>query len=492
MRALVQASFLALAAAVSGLPAGAQTSSAPAARAPLSLVRAIELPAAYRGSFDHLAVDRRRQRLFLTPEAQHTVLVVDLRSGKVVDRIAGVGKPHAVFYRSDLDELFVTDGADGSLRVFDGETYRPSARIALHEDADSIGYDPSTHDLYVDNGGKGAGEAHSFVSVVDTTSNRHLADIEIPSSTLEAMALDAYRPRLYVNDAADNTVVVVDRWTRKPIATWPVTLGEKNVAIALDEPHERLFVGCRSGKVVVFNSTTGRELSAFPTVSQIDDLAFDPATRRLYAAGDGAVAVYQERDADHVALLERVPTGRHAKTGHVISEQNAYVTVVPAHGERGPSVLVYRMDTQWKNPNPSAPFAYAPDAPAAERLVMSTLSSHPYLRKLGLHGIKPGESVSVLLANGNQTRLGIRTTAGDFAAVASARQYAPLIPDADAPFYNVKLPLWDARGRRIGLIVMEIPSSAARDYHDAIAKADAIRSEVSAQIPDLASLFARG
>jgi DNA-binding beta-propeller fold protein YncE len=483
MRALALASVLALAA----LPHAAV-----AAQPPLQLRQTFTLPAAYRGSFDHLAVDVRRHRVFLTPEAEHAVLVVDLRNGEIVRRIADLGKPHAVFYRADLDELFVTDGGDGVLRVFDGATYHETARIALRKDADSIGYDPSTHDLYVDNGGKDAGEDASFVSVIDTTSKQRVADIRIPTPTLEAMALDVYRPRLYVNDAAKNAVVVIDRWTRKPIARWPVTLGQKNVAIALDEQRERLFVGTRSGSIVVFNSTTGRELTSFPTVAQIDDLAFDPATKRLYASGDGAVAVYQERDANHYALLERVPTGPHAKNGRVLSEQNTYLTLVPAHGARPASVLVYRMDTTWKNPNPAAPLGYAPDAPAAERLVMKTLSTHPFLRKLGLHGIKPGEKVSVLLANGNQTRLGIETTAGDFAAVASRQQYAPLIPDADAPFYNVKLPLYDARSRRIGLIVMEIPASAAHDYREAIAKADAIRSEVSSQIPSLGALFAHG
>jgi hypothetical protein len=60
----------------------------------------------------------------------------------------------------------------------------------------------------------------------------------------------------------------------------------------------------------------------------------------------------------------------------------------------------------------------------------------------------------------------------------------------DGAFYNVKFPMFDASGRHIGLIVMEIPTSAARDQRDAIKKANAIRSEVSRQIPSLGSLFA--
>jgi DNA-binding beta-propeller fold protein YncE len=486
MRKLVLSSLLVISALADIAPVSAQQPRSAGPNVPLRLVRTIALPASYKGSFDHLAVDLKRNRLFLTP--QHDVLVIDLGSGRIVKTISGLGKPHAVWYREDLDKIYVTDGANGSVVVLDGATYRPQARIALRKDADSIGFDPSTQDLYVDNGGKDAAQPYSFVSVVDTTSDKRLADIKIGGATLEAMALDLYRPRLYVNDEADNTVVVVDRWTRKPIATWPVTLGRKNVAMALDEQRERLFVACRSGKIVVFNSTTGRELQALPTLSGVDDLAFDRATKRLYAAGDGSVAVYHEIDADHYALIGKVPTGPLAKTARILPEQNEYLTVVPKHGEYSASVLVFRTDTTWTNPNPAAPFAYQPKAAAAERLVMKTLSAHPFLRKLGLHGIAPGQTVSALLANGNQTRLGIRTTAGDFAAVKSATPYAPLI--RDGAFYNVKFPMFDASGRHIGLIVMEIPTSAARDQRDAIKKANAIRSEVSRQIPSLGSLFA--
>lgn len=488
MKSFAICSLLALSALGTTAIAAAQppTSSTP----PLRLARTIALPAGYRGSFDHLAVDAKRHRLFLTPEDQHAVLVVDLDGGRIVDRIRAVGRPHAVFYRDDLDQLFVTDGADGSLKVFSGATYRLEKRIALRKDADSIGYDPSTTDLYIDNGGKDANATSSYVSVVDTTSGKKLADIRLASETLEAMTLDTYRPRLYVNDAAGNKVVVVDRWTRKPIAAWPVTLGKDNVAIALDEQRERLYVACRSGQIVVFNSTTGRELRAFATVRGVDDLAFDRATKRLYAAGDGAVAVYQEVDANHVTMLGRIPTGPRAKTARVLSEQNEYVTVVPEHGTKSATVLVFRTNTSWKNPNPSAPFAYDPDARPAEQLVMSTLSEYPFLRKLGLHGIKPGQKVSVLLANGNATRRGIETTAGDFAAVKGPAPYGPLIPDGS--FYNIKLPMFDAAGRHIGLIVMEIPSSAASNQHDAIVKAEKIRKEVSLKIPGLDSLFGHG
>jgi hypothetical protein len=52
-----------------------------------------------------------------------------------------------------------------------------------------------------------------------------------------------------VNDAALNKVVVLDRGSRSIVASWPVTMGKRNVTMAIDEAGHRLFVGSRSGAI---------------------------------------------------------------------------------------------------------------------------------------------------------------------------------------------------------------------------------------------------
>jgi hypothetical protein len=56
------------------------------------------------------------------------------------------------------------------------------------------------------------------------------------------------------------------------------------------------------------------------------------------------------------------------------------------------------------------------------------LSSHPYLRKMGLHVIPLGGSQMILIANGNAIRLGIHTSVGDFAAVRMGKPMVPISP----------------------------------------------------------------
>jgi DNA-binding beta-propeller fold protein YncE len=423
--------------------------------AALKALQTIALPPAVKGRFDHFAVDLKHNRLFATAEDYHAVLVLDLVTAEPIAEIRGVAKPHAVLYRDDLDRIYVTDGEAGALTVFDGKTYQPLATVPLALDADSIGYEPARQYLYIVSGGKDAGQPFSMLTVVDTAASKKVTEIRIEGETLEAMALDAFRPRLYVNNKARNQVEVVDRWKQAVVASWPVTMGKDNVAMALDEAHQRLFVGCRSGHIVVFDSNTGKELQSLPIAKGVDDLEFDAATKRLYSIGNGTVDAYEETDAGHYRSLGSVAAGAQSKTAKLVPQINRYFVAVPQTGSGTAAVQVF----QPLNFTPAAPAAVSMPqpvhAPWALQLEFSTLSKHPDLRKMGLHAIPPGSTDSVIIANANTSRIGIKSSAGDLDAVKDGKTYCA--KKDDGAFYNLKLPLEDAAGQRIGILVMEIP-----------------------------------
>src|SRR5207248_6405677 len=73
----------------------------------LRLVETIPLPG--DGYMDHLAVDVKGQRLFIAGEAERSLLVVDLRAGKVIHEIKGLrAMPKKPFYVADTNEIWVT------------------------------------------------------------------------------------------------------------------------------------------------------------------------------------------------------------------------------------------------------------------------------------------------------------------------------------------------------------------------------------------------
>lgn len=321
---------------------------------PLTLLRTIEMPNVPLGPYtDHLAVDLKGKRLFATPQARKSVYVFDLESGRLIQEIPEIGNPHSILYRADLDQIFVTDGGAGQVKVFSGTDYKLIKSLQLLPDVDSIGYDPLTQHLYVTNGGKGAELEYSLLSDIDSTHAEHIGDVKIGTRSLEAMALEQGGPNIYINLTDKNEIAVVDRRKHTVLSSWPVTKGKHNIAVALDQKHHRLFVGCRDaetrGVLIVMDTQTGKELQALPLAGWVDYIAFDPATQRIYAvcgssiSGTGEVYVYRESDPDHFEQLGIVPTAPRGKTGLLVPELHRLFVAIPHYGETQAKILEFQV-----------------------------------------------------------------------------------------------------------------------------------------------------
>jgi hypothetical protein len=246
-------------------------------------------------------------------------------------------------------------------------------------------------------------------------------------------------------------------------------------------------VGCRSGQAAVFDTNTGKELQSLRIVKGVDDMAYDPNSKRLYAIGGGMVDVLQEIDADHFRALGSVAAGDQAKTGRLAPEINRYFSAVPLVGGGTASIQVLQ-PLHVPVAKPVEASVPAPvHAPRALELDMATLSAHPDLRKMGLHAVPPGGKESVIVANANTSRIGVPSSAGDLDAVKDGKTYCA--KKDDGAFFNMKLPLEDAAGRTIGILVMEIPFTSAADESAAVREAEAIRRELAQQISNHDWLF---
>lgn len=319
---------------------------APAREASVKLEQTFRLPADVKGRFDHFGVDLRHNRLFATPEDYHALLVLDIRNGKLLQTVHGIEKPHAVAYREDLDRIYVTDGEAGMVRVIDGKTYKIIKSVPLQLDADAMSMDPSTKLLYVVSGGKDVKMSYSTLSVVGSTEGKKLTDIKVDGDTLEVMSLESSSPRLFLNNRAKNEIEVIDRNKRAIEATWPITLGKTNVAMAYDETNHRLFVGCRGGQIVVVDTRSGKELQALKIAEGIDDLHFDPRSKLLFAAcgaGSGEVDLYKEVDPDHYASAGKLASEAGVRNGRFVPELDEYFLAVPQHGSANAEIRVYKV-----------------------------------------------------------------------------------------------------------------------------------------------------
>ena len=316
-----------------------------AAGQPLRLLGRTDVPG-FEGDFDHFAADVKGNRLFLAGEEKGTLEVFDLGTGKHLKTVKGFEEPHAIHFMPDTNRLIVTDSGEGMTKIVDASTYTIVGTIKLTPGADVLSYDPSTRRAWIVTGGKNAAKKmkETIVSEIDPASGKRLGDVKFATDFTEGIAAEQNGNRLYINVAGLHSVAVVDKTSRKVIATWPIREGQNPAPIGLDEANKRLFVVTRKPfKLVVLDTDTGKSVASFDAPERTNELQFDKANRRIYLAGDDYVAVFQQKDADRYEEIARVKSEKGAKTAILVPELNRLYVAVAGKGAVKAGVLQYEV-----------------------------------------------------------------------------------------------------------------------------------------------------
>jgi DNA-binding beta-propeller fold protein YncE len=311
---------------------------------PLRLLETIPFPDLKDGDFDHFAVDLAGNRLFLTGEAAHAVLVMDLKANKLIHTISDVDEPHSMLYLPAAKQLWVVAGGDGTVKIFDSATYKLIETVKVTDGADSSAYDPAKHLFYIAGGGSDAKLAYSLIDILDTTTRKKVGEIKVDSTNIEAMAIEKNGPRIFANIRDKSLVGVIDRQKKTVTATWPLGDLHGNTPITYDAVNHRVFVaGRKPPSLVVLDSESGKLITSLPIAEMTDDMAFDPASKRIYVACNDFAVVFVQKDADHYEELGRVPTGFRAKTNILVPQLKRYFIAAPRHDKDVASVKVFEI-----------------------------------------------------------------------------------------------------------------------------------------------------
>jgi DNA-binding beta-propeller fold protein YncE len=309
---------------------------------PLRHLQDIPLPDLKEGDFDHFAVDVAGNRLFLTAEENSAVVVLDTKANKLIHTIPDLAAPHSMLFLPDAKQLWVISGDDGTAKIFDTGSYVLTETVKLTEGADSSAYDPAKHLLYIAAGGSDAKLKYSLINIVNTNTHKKVGDIKVDSENIEAMSIEKNGPRIFANVRDKSTVAVIDRDKKSVTSTF--TLGDMhgNTPLKFDEANHRIFVaGRKPASFAVLDSESGKIVATLPTAEMTDDMAFDPAGKRIYVACNDFTVVYSQKDADTYEELGRVPTGFRAKTAILVPQLKRLYVAAPRHGKDAASVKVY-------------------------------------------------------------------------------------------------------------------------------------------------------
>lgn len=301
---------------------------------PLVLEARIPL-GAVAGRIDHLAFDLTRRLLFVAELGNDSVAVVDLEKRAVVHRIGGLSTPQGLAYHAATNTLYVANGGDGSLRLFQGADFAPLGRIELGSDADNIRIDP-VRDRIIVGYGKGA------LAVVDPASRRKVGDLPLEGHP-ESFQFDETGLRVFVNVPDASQIAAVDAVTGSKVALFERSGAHANYAMAVDKDDHRVIVAFREpARLVAFASGTGLREASLDSCRDADDLFVDARRRRLYVScGDGSIDVVGRTGGEYERIA-RIPTVSGARTSLFVPATDRLYLAVRRTASEPAAIWVFR------------------------------------------------------------------------------------------------------------------------------------------------------
>lgn len=308
---------------------------APRAQQPPALQLEATVPLGeVRGRIDHMAIDIPRQRLFVAELGNDSLGVVDLKERKVVQRISGLSETQGIGYVPSTDMLYVANGDDGSLRLFNGAQYAETSRLKLGSDADNVRVDSAGNHVVV-------GYGNGALAVIDAATGGKVADVRLKGHP-ESFQLTRDGSRAFVNIPNAHEIAVVDLKAGRQIAAWAMRLGA-NFPMALDEAAGRLLSVFRSpSKTGVFSLQDGKDVASPDTCGDADDIFIDAMRQRAYVScGSGALDVIDTRTSDYPRIA-RIPTVAGARTALFVPELDRLFVAVRAQRGAPAAIRIYQ------------------------------------------------------------------------------------------------------------------------------------------------------
>lgn len=303
------------------------------AQEPLALVKAIDLPRV-EGRIDHLAFDPSTQKLLVAALGNNTVEVVDVKSGAHVKSLQGFREPQGIAVATGASLAAIANGQGDGIQLIATSDYRTVKAVSLGDDADNVRYDAVAKLLYV-------GYGNGALAAIDPADGRVTGQVKLAGHP-ESFQLEHSGSRIFVNVPNAGHIAVIDRNGMKIVATWPVVTAKSNFPMALDEANHRLFIGCRRpARLLVYDTTTGKQIVSSDIVGDTDDLFYDADRKRLYVSGGEGFIDVLDTQTPTPTKLARVASADGARTSLFVAEQHRLYLAVPHRGAQNAQIRVY-------------------------------------------------------------------------------------------------------------------------------------------------------
>lgn len=267
------------------------------AEAPLTASPALIL-AGTHGKFDFIAIDPTRRRLLAAHTANGSLDVVDLERGELVKSIP-VGAAQDCALDPDHHRYLVSVSKPPQLVLVDAESLQVTGKVALDGPADLLAYHQASGQAFVcqDDGRN--------LWVVSPEAGKIVSKVDLQSDSPEDLCFDEKGTRLFQAMKTASTIEVIDVAHGRSTAVWSTAPAKTPHGIAAAHEFHALLVSGGNGKMVLLSQEDGHVLSEAEIPEKVDEIAYDAALHRVYAAsGLGKIAVLEIKEGRLVKLAE--------------------------------------------------------------------------------------------------------------------------------------------------------------------------------------------
>ena len=264
-----------------------------------------KFPVPGNGGFDYIVFESSSNRLYVSHGTE--VDVLDADSGKILGKIEDTPGVHGIAIVPNLHRGFTTNGANGTVSVFDTNTFKTIKKISVPADPDFVFYDSGTKRVLVCHGDAAA------ITAIDPDKEAVIGKVDLGGGA-EAAVVNG-KGTGFVNLEEASTVVSFDPNALTTKNKWPITGCKTPTGLAMDDSNSRLFIGCRSKVLAVMDANDGKVIETLPIGDHVDAVAFDRQDKLIFASnGEGTISVIKENGPDNYQSLGEIPTQQSAKT----------------------------------------------------------------------------------------------------------------------------------------------------------------------------------
>jgi DNA-binding beta-propeller fold protein YncE len=313
---------------IASADAGATSPAAPSLTA-----KGIALPGASSpASFDYIAADRVRGRIWAPIGNTGSVDVLDVSTGTIT-RVDGFktaerewhGKtrtmgPSAATVGDGF--VYVGNRATNEVCAVDAKTLKVGTCAKVPSPTDGVAYVASTKEVWVTT------PHDKSLTILDAAHGLKVKGVVKTDGDTEGYAIDEARGLFFTNLEDKGSTLEIDVKTRKVKATWNAGCSSEGPrGVAVDSARGLVFVACTDHVQVLDEAHDGAKLGTLDTGAGVDNLDYIEAKGLLVAAAGRAarVTLAHVDDKGNLSIVAVGNTAAGARNAVADADGNAYV-----------------------------------------------------------------------------------------------------------------------------------------------------------------------